>query len=274
MLHPDPDRSIHAIQGVGAAAHVVQGRELEILRVHVQQPALIFVDKGIKTVRCAHGTIARARTGQALVLGGGQTVDFTNTVTEGDHYEARWLVFDPALLDDPFYRSRANAVPAAACALTKIPEALAEASARASLALAADLPAAVARQRMLEVMHWLLEAGIVLSAPSAAADIAFKVRTLIGADPQQEWTAVRVAREMAMSQATLRRRLAAEGSTLTELLVDIRMSAALTLLQATTQPVSHVALAVGYESPSRFAVRFRQRFGFAPTAVRGHERTY
>ncbi|MRW90896.1 helix-turn-helix domain-containing protein [Duganella sp. FT80W] len=34
-------------------------------------------------------------------------------------------------------------------------------------------------------------------------------------------------------------------------------------------PVARIALMVGYASPSRFAVRFRQRFGFTPTAVRG-----
>ncbi|NYE64013.1 AraC-like DNA-binding protein [Duganella sp. 1224] len=274
MAHPDPDRDIHAIQGVGAAAHVMQGRELEILRIHVQQPALILVDRGIKTVRATHGAPVRARPGQALVFAGGQTVDFTNTVTEGEHYEARWLVFDPALLDDAFYRLRATtaAAPSQARALTKVHAGLADAFARATEALSCGLPVSVARQRMLEVMHWLLEAGVALSAPAALADISSRVRVLIGSGPQQEWSADRVANELSVSQATLRRRLATEGTTLTELLVDIRMATALTLLQATTQPVSHIALSVGYASSSRFAVRFRQRFGFAPTAVRGHER--
>jgi len=70
----------------------------------------------------------------------------------------------------------------------------------------------------------------------------------------------------------LRRRLMAEGARLSELLVDVRMSLALTLLQASSLSVSQIAMNSGYESPSRFAVRFRQRFGFAPTAVRGHQR--
>jgi AraC-like DNA-binding protein len=275
MAYSDSDRNIHAIDGAGAAAHVLQGRELEMLRIHVQQPALIFVDRGIKTVRAARGAPVRARPRQALVLAGAQTVDFTNTVTEGDHYEARWLVFDPALLDDPFYRSRAAAAspPSPARVVAKPHQGLEDAFARATQALSDGLPPAVARQRMLEVMHWLLEAGVALSAPAAAPTISSRVRALIGASPQQDWRAGRVAGELAVSQATLRRRLAAEGCTLTELLVDIRMATALTLLQATTQPVSHIAYTVGYASPSRFAVRFRQRFGFAPTAVRGHERT-
>ena len=50
------------------------------------------------------------------------------------------------------------------------------------------------------------------------------------------------------------------------------MSFAMTLLQSTDHPIAHIAAQVGYESPSRFAVRFRDRFGFAPTVVRGHRR--
>jgi len=65
--------------------------------------------------------------------------------------------------------------------------------------------------------------------------------------------------------------IAAEGTSLTELLMDARMSTALTLLQTTTQAVSDIALSVGYDSVSRFALRFRRRFGFTPTAVRAHD---
>lgn len=83
-----------------------------------------------------------------------------------------------------------------------------------------------------------------------------------------DWTAARVAGALAQSEATLRRRLAVEGTSLTELLGDTRMAMALTLLQTTTQPVAHIAAEVGYESPSRFSARFRQRFGFSPTSVR------
>jgi AraC-like DNA-binding protein len=81
-----------------------------------------------------------------------------------------------------------------------------------------------------------------------------------------------VAERLAMSEATLRRRLNAEGTGFVELLADVRMSHAMTLLQSTDRPVAHIASAVGYESASRFAIRFRERFGFAPTAIRGHRR--
>jgi AraC-like DNA-binding protein len=267
---------------VGVAAHVVQGRGLDILRVRVDYPTLILVDRGIKAVRVRQGVGVRANPGQALVIGGNQTVDFTNSVLDGTLYEARWLLFDLALLDDPYYQGTAAQVePPGRTSmpvrlLHQVPEGLAGAFERARQAMApqANVPDAVVRQRLLEVMHWLLEEGVVLRSSPVNPGVAVKVRALIAGRLDCAWTADRVASELALSEATLRRRLATEGVTLSELLVDARMSTALTLLQATTQPVSDIALSVGYESPSRFAVRFRQRFGFAPTAVRGHERDH
>lgn len=71
-----------------------------------------------------------------------------------------------------------------------------------------------------------------------------------------------------MSEATLRRRLAEDGRTFRDILAEQRMSTALSLLQTTTLPVSQVAEAVGYRSASRFAARFRTRFGVLPSDVR------
>ena len=273
-------RELHVRPGVGVAAHVLQGLGLEILRARVEQPALILVDRGIKAVRAERGASARALPGQALVLEGNQTVDFTNSVPDGTQYEARWLLFDHALLADAYYLDRCAQVaptgrsPAPARLMPRVRAGLASAfeAARLALAPAQGIPDAVARQRMLEVMHWLLEDGVVLRSPASKASAAVKVRALIAGRLEDAWPADRVASELALSEASLRRRLAAEGTSLTQLLVDARMTTALTLLQATTRPVSDIAFSVGYESPSRFAVRFRQRFGFAPTAVRGHER--
>jgi AraC-like DNA-binding protein len=277
LAYSNPQRDIHVTPDVGMAAHVVQGRELQILRIRVEQPALICVERGIKAIRTEHGIMVRAQPGQAILLAGGQTVDFTNSVVEDDSYEARWLVFDPALLEDPYYLSRAEQRKPIMSAqlISKLKLGIASAFTHASEALdpAAGVPAPVARQRMLEVLHWLLADGLLLRGRRGGENMASKVRALIAGRLDYHWTADAIASELALSQATLRRRLASESSSLTELLVDTRMATALTLLQATTHSVSHIALSVGYESPSRFAIRFRQRFGFAPTAVRGHERT-
>lgn len=275
-----PTRELHARKGIGIAAHVIQGNSLEVRRIHVQQPSLIIVQKGSKSVRADLGTGVQAQAGQALLLGGNQTLDFTNLLEAGMTYEARWLVFDAALLEDSYYRCQTEALEASKLSqapVRLIPEvrnSLRSAYGHAWHALPGGngIPDAVARQRVLEVLHWLLEDGMALRNPTLTENVSRKVRDLITQSLDYAWTAEGIARELALSEATLRRRLAAEGNTLTDLLVDTRMATALTLLQATTQPVSAIALSVGYESSSRFAIRFRQRFGFAPTSVRGHQR--
>ena len=65
------------------------------------------------------------------------------------------------------------------------------------------------------------------------------------------------------------RRLQEEATSLREVLTDIRMTHAMGLLQSSDMPVSAIAASAGFESQSRFAIRFRSRFGFPPTAVRG-----
>ncbi|WP_423595249.1 helix-turn-helix transcriptional regulator [Roseateles sp. MS654] len=273
-------RTLHVRPALGVAAHVMQGEGLEIVRIRVERPAVILVDRGIKTVKPERGAAVRALPGQVLLLAGGQTVDFHNRVTDGERYEARWLMFGGAVLDDPYYlatvqrRSLADAAMPPARALRRVSAGLAEAFERARQALAPDpsRPDAVVRQQLLEVAHWLLAEDLVLRVPSEDARISGRIRAMLSTRLDDDWSSAAIASALAMSEATLRRRLAAEGVTLRELIADVRMASALVLLQATSRPVSEIALSVGYDSPSRFAVRFRDRFGFAPTAVRGHAR--
>lgn len=276
-------RTLHVRPALGVAAHVMQGEGLEIVRIRVERPALILMDRGIKTVKPKRGAAVSAMPGQALLLAGGQTVDFHNQITDGERYEARWLMFSASVLEDPYYLASAERVTPAsrsaatnppARALRRVPYGLSEAFERARQGLAPDpsRPDAVVRQQMLEVAHWMLAEGLVLRVPPEDARISGRIRAMLSTQLDGAWNSPAIASALAMSEATLRRRLAAEGVSLRELIADVRMASALVLLQATSRPVSEIALAVGYDSPSRFAVRFRDRFGFAPTAVRGHVR--
>ena len=80
-----------------------------------------------------------------------------------------------------------------------------------------------------------------------------------------------VTARLAMSEATLRRRLSAEGTRFVDRLTDVRVSVA--IIQSTDRAVARIASDVGYESTSRFAFRSRGRFGSAPKAIRGHRRS-
>ena len=126
------------------------------------------------------------------------------------------------------------------------------------------VPQAIRDHAVLEVLLWLDAAGVRLPLPGPVRFVD-RVRALLAQDLARDWTAEAVAREVATSEATLRRRLAGEG--FAEMLTDLRMNRALGLLQSTDLPVAVVAGEVGYASPSRFALRFKARFGISPSAI-------
>ena len=70
-----------------------------------------------------------------------------------------------------------------------------------------------------------------------------------------------------MSEATIRRHLAAEGTSLRQVVVEARLSVALELLYTTRLPIKTVATRVGYASPSSFVRRFVERYGIEPTMI-------
>ena len=263
-------RTIISRDGVGVSAGIIQQQELEFRQVVVEQPVLILVHKGSKLLRWKGGECI-VDSGQAVAIAGGRTFDITNRIADDGSYEAAWLVWDAALIQEYAARRSGQHQAGDVMPIGQVEPAFQSAydSAVAALGDAENTPLEVARHRLAEVLVWLDLRGAHF-APKRTLTVRDRVRAMISSAPAQGWTTPAVANQMAMSEATLRRRLAAEATSLGELLMDVRMSYAMTLLQATDHSVTQIALAAGYESPSRFAVRFRKRFGFAPTAIRGH----
>lgn len=262
-------RTVLARPGVGAAGHIVQRSDLTSHRVVVSQATLILVEEGRKRIRWPGGECS-ASPGEALSLQAGEVVDISNTPGRTGTYRALWICWFPELLVDASV-TRLRSGPRVA--LHASPgEAFRASFYRALDALDhADLPASIATHRLREVLLWLGERGFYFSPP-APAPLGEQVRRLLSADPSADWSMDRVAREMATSIPTLRRRLAVEGIVFRHLVQDVRMSHALTLLQNTDAPVLQIAIAAGYASASRFAARFRARFGYLPTDIRGRRR--
>ncbi|NRA59769.1 MAG: helix-turn-helix transcriptional regulator [Psychrobium sp.] len=77
-----------------------------------------------------------------------------------------------------------------------------------------------------------------------------------------------ICNELAMSESTLRRKLALEGSTVQEIKDQAKLGLGLHLLQTTKLSVAIIAQKCGYQSPSRFTDRFKGRFGLTPSALR------
>lgn len=99
--------------------------------------------------------------------------------------------------------------------------------------------------------------------------LSTRVRGLVASDPGRAWQSHDIEAAFHMSGATLRRKLAAHGTSLREILRDVRLHHGLALLQTTRQPLEGVAYASGYGSVAGFSKAFRGRFGVEPAALRG-----
>ncbi|WP_170971965.1 helix-turn-helix transcriptional regulator [Rhodobacter sp. SY28-1] len=220
-----------------------------------EAPVILRVEQGRKVVR---GAVAgEVAAGGLALLPAGLPLDVENHPTADGPYRATAILIG-AQITTPRGMSRG----------------LHTQDARASDAFdrALDLlrrpavPQAIRDHAVLEVLLWLDAVGLRLPPP-APPRFADRVRALVSADLARDWTAEAVAGALAVSEATLRRRLSGEGG-FAALLTDLRMNRALGLLQGSDLPVAVVAAEVGYASPSRFALRFRARFGLAPAKIR------
>lgn len=77
-----------------------------------------------------------------------------------------------------------------------------------------------------------------------------------------------VARALLVSPRTLRRQLAAEGTTYRDLLESVRAREATDLLVRPALTVAQVASRLGYENPPAFTTAFRRWYGVTPTEFR------
>ncbi|QSQ21361.1 helix-turn-helix transcriptional regulator [Pyxidicoccus parkwayensis] len=261
-------RTILVRAGVGAAGRVIQRSDLTSRRLTMEQSTLILVEEGRKRIRWPGGECT-ASEGDALAVRAGAVVDISNTPGRRGSYRALWLSWSAETV---------SAQPTTVSALTPgapvTRHAALEGAFRDSFHAAFDglretsaLPSAIATHRLHEVLLWLAERGFRFPQVTPPS-LGLRLRGLLAEAPDADWSMETVARRTASSVATLRRRLAAEGTSFRDLLQDVRMSYALALLQNTDTPVLDVAFAVGYDSASRFSARFRSRFGYSPSDIR------
>ncbi len=264
----DRARSLRSLEGAGTVATARHRARLVVRSVMTEQPTLVVVRRGRKQV--TRGALSiRVQAGEAVVVPPGQAFDLVTT-PEGGEFVSTMLIPAQPLIDEvaamfvnvPTLR-RASALKALE------PEFLASFE-RAVDAVQepAHVPAKVTENRIREVLIWIAHRGHKLGR-ERDPNLTRRIRAILSPDPSRDWKAGEMASAVAMSEATLRRHLREEGVSFQEILIDVRMSRALTLLQVTDLPIGQIALEVGYDSASRFAVRFRRRFAMSPSVVRG-----
>lgn len=115
---------------------------------------------------------------------------------------------------------------------------------------------------LLALLHDVPEAR-----PLFERTMADRVARLVRGDLARGWTAPEVAGRLAVSESTLRRRLAGAGVSFSRLLRTERMAAARRHIAA-GEGSQAAAMAVGYASRAHFARAYRAAFGTNPSEAR------
>lgn len=248
---------------------------LRLSRAPILSPLLIVVTEGSKRIRLGEHVLT-APAGDWVVLPGRQRVEMINQPDpHSGHYHA-WALGE---LDGwqqrlhELYAAQLAGVPLRPSAEVFTPTAEARTAFTNLLAL---LPSAAQGSLAAQAEHAWQGLMLALAATGRGGALLSRdhrhnterVLQLLRSDLSRDWQAEQVAAQLAMSGATLRRKLAAENLSFRRLLQDARMEQALGLISCSQQPLGEVAAACGYQSPSRFAAAFQRQFGYAPSALR------
>lgn len=122
------------------------------------------------------------------------------------------------------------------------------------------------RQELLLMLYHLgfSQVSSVVEPPSLGHRLYGMVSASIGADLGAE----ALASQLAISESTLRRRLALEGTSLQAIKDRARLGYGLHLVQTSGDPIGRVAERCGFQSQSRFTDKFKQMFGVTPSELR------
>ncbi|EIJ34762.1 AraC family transcriptional regulator [Thiothrix nivea] len=242
-------------------------------QVPIPSPTLIMVKQGEKRIYNGRDEL-RLPAGRAVVLPAGIAPEMENIPADG-RYAAdlfspprRWQEnfgqqYGELLTDLPARQASFVPDPALESALQQCRQPLTEGgtnpawqSARLELAW---------HQVLLELIRLQAAAAFFQTSNQPLAD---RLRELISYAPSQEWQAGKVAQQLNMSPATLRRRLQAEGTSFSTLLQESRMAQALGLVLTTPSAINEIAWQCGYDSPTSFSHAFKKHFAVSPTELR------
>jgi len=249
----------------------VTRRQEHIRELVTPTAGLVIVIEGLKEVY--DGSEHRLYTaGNAFVVTPGTRLDVVNEPdAQSGFYRALFVQFSRELIIKaarlwPQFVGRGGQIKS-----VRVSAALCSAILHGAQVLSHTLSASprVIEHRILEVLLILAEQGVLPLVPKYVdGSVIEAFRLLIRHRLHLPWTAAKVAKELSLSEATLRRRLRAEGQTLREVLRVERMKAAYMILHDRNADVADALAATGYRSRSHFSRHFQQRYGFTPSTIR------
>lgn len=232
--------------------------------IKLEHPVIGIVLRGKKEVWL--GDVSQTfLPGSVLVLPRNIPMDVVNIPAESGVYES--LILEVPVLPEAMApltlaerRAQEKASPGFGVRLT---EDLVEALSHAAVAInEAEISETLRALRLTEILTLLrpMPEARALFTTSLAEEAAW----LIGSDPTRHWTVCVVATETGLGASTLRRRLAAEGTSFRAILRTARLSAGRSALAQGASSLT-AADASGYVSRSHFARRYRESFGTTPS---------
>ena len=112
-----------------------------------------------------------------------------------------------------------------------------------------------------------LVARLPAIAPTSHAVRRLLASELVGGEP----VPARIARKLAMSERTLRRRLEAEGTSFADILVSVRREAAERALREARLGLGEIAFQLGFSEASAFSRAFKRWTGQSPAEFRSRQ---
>jgi AraC-like DNA-binding protein len=251
---------------LSACVRVQAKQSYTLHALNIDTPLFAIPLEGMKRVHSEHSPI-HVRRGEVFLVTKPQVLDVENVP---DRITGRYLAIGIPLPSNVLEAARQlipnrAATSASAVASVSIEPYVEDISAWLSALLRGD---------SLRVYHAMVglalrvyEEGLHELLQPRAPSLAAQIRAMISIEPAKDWSSEEIEHTLAMSGATLRRRLAADGTSLRDVIVEARLSQAFMLLSTTNLPVKTVALRVGYNSASTFARRFNERYGVEPSRL-------
>ncbi|EFN8783523.1 CFA/I fimbrial subunit D [Escherichia coli] len=123
--------------------------------------------------------------------------------------------------------------------------------------------------KMLQLAYMVSYMGIapnIITSLISSAAITFtdKVRSVLEKDISKKWRLHMIADEFNLAEVSVRKRLESEGTSFNDLLIETRMSKAMSLLLNNELQIHQISKEVGILSSSYFIKMFKNHFGVTP----------
>lgn len=238
-------------------------KEQQISNVPIHHPLLILVLSGSKKLG-DNGQVC-CTNGEFVFLSNHPNIDMRN-IPDSEQYFALLIEFDYKDFQhlphatQPSEKYVTGTIDAPLLTLTQQ---------FIDLAGHSHIPEPLIQSRKQELLQFLYYSGYqAIRNLAQPPSLTQQIHQIISSDFAADWSAERLAKQLAISESTLRRKLGSEGIHLQTIKLRARLGNGLHLLQTTSQAIGLIAEQCGYQSQSRFTEQFKTLFAMTPSELR------